>query len=123
MNNQGLQTKYSERFQTLKQELTRLREHLLPQVFDPTGSYDDNVFTKALAYRVMAHAEFEAYVEDRVRELYVSAMLIWEQHGRMSKVVACMLAFSSIEIEEIPATKSPTQTSQKSKWDKKIKLS
>lgn len=108
----------------LEQELERLRQHLLPsqQEFDPTGSYDDVVYTKTLAYRVLAHAEFEAYFEDRVKDLYLAAINAWDRNSIMTKVVACMLAFSTTEIDDIPPTKAPTQLSQRQKWDKKIKL-
>lgn len=115
---------YSARFIVLEQELERLRQHLLPsqQDLDPTGTYDDVVYTKTLAYRVLAHAEFEAYFEDRVRDLYLVAIGAWDKNAIMTKVVACMLAFSSVEFEDVPVTKSPIQISQKQKWDRKIKL-
>jgi len=114
----------SARFVVLEQELERLRQHLLPsqEELDPTGSYDDVVYTKTLAYRVLAHAEFESYVEDRVRDLYLAAISAWVENNVMTKIVACMLAFSSTEIDDVPTTKVPVQANQKQKWNRKIKL-
>lgn len=116
------QPQHSSRYQLLEQELNRLRDHLLPP-FEPTGLYSEEEYTRTLAYRVMAHAEFEAYFEDRVREIYRSAMDALEERGIISKVITCMIAFTSVEFDEIPTTKRPTQQNQLAKWDRKTKLS
>lgn len=115
---------HSARFIVLEQELGKLRQHLLPsqEELDPTGSYDGDVYTKTLAYRVLSHAEFESYFEDRVRDLYLAAIDAWETRNIMTKILACMLAFSSSDIDDIPATKVPIQVNQRQKWERKIKL-
>ena len=113
----------SLRYRALEQELRLLRRHLLPGRFDPTGSYQDRVYTRTIAYRVLAHAEFESYLEDRVQDLCLAAVSAWGQKGKTSKVIACMLAFSGQNMEEPPTTRVPQQPSQQAQWDDKIKVS
>jgi hypothetical protein len=112
----------SKQYQALEQELRKLRRFMLPRQFDPTGVYSDVVYTRALAYRILAHAEFESYFEDRVREVYLGAIHAWQNRGKMSKVIAAMLAFSGQMMEGPPDSRTPPQPSQKAGWDDKLKL-
>lgn len=113
----------SLRYKDLRKELSLLRKHLLPRKFSRTGSYTQGVYTKTLAYRVLAHAEIEAYLEDRVTELYRTAISAFQTNGTVSKVLASMLAFSGLTFEAPPDTISASQPTQAAKWDEKIKLS
>jgi hypothetical protein len=108
----------SERFGQLVQQLQVLRDSLLPEGFDPTGTYDrpDKVETGALAYRVLAHAEIEAYFEDRSLEVVVAASSAWDQRSHVSRVVLCLLAFSGKEMSFPPDTLEAPSENKRKNW-------
>ena len=62
----------SSRFRTLTKELNRLERQFLPKI-NPTGIYSDRQLALTIAYRVLAHAEIEAYLEDRVQKVAIDA--------------------------------------------------
>jgi hypothetical protein len=76
----------SARYQALRQRVEMLREHLLPNPFDPTGNYVDEaaVRTRTLSFRVLAHAELETYFEDRVVEIAKASWRRWETNRKTS---------------------------------------
>jgi hypothetical protein len=97
----------SARFRTMEIELRALRQRLLPQRFSPTGQYPDRIYTRTHAYCVLAHAEFESYVEDRVVELVKASVDAWRNYSIISKAAACLLTFSEKKREEMPKTITP----------------
>lgn len=80
----------------LMQSIERLRQALLPDPFDPTGSYirPEDVHLRAAAFRVLAHAELEAFVEDLAKGLFQTAWSAWTTHNLPSRVLLGLLAFS-----------------------------
>lgn len=86
----------SQPYQRLERAIERLRTALLPQSFDPTGSYEkaDEVHVRAASFRVLAHAEMESYVEDVTSELFEHAWVSWTASGTPSRVLLGLLAFS-----------------------------
>lgn len=52
----------SDRFITLRTQLNRLKDEFLPEI-SPTSSYSESQLSKTAAYRVLAHAEIESYLE------------------------------------------------------------
>lgn len=123
MNNESGASSKSKRFRDLEREIEDLREHLLPSKFSATGMYSQRVVTRTLAFRVFSHAEFEAYLEDRVQETYRAAMLAFQQKGCVSKVISCMLAFSGQTMHGPPESINPPQPSQAKKWGEGLELS
>jgi hypothetical protein len=107
----------SARFLQLKEQLIALRDHLLPKEFDPTGLYDaqDEVFTRAIAYRVLAHAEIESYFEDRALEVVLQARSAWER-GLVSRIALCLVAFSGKEMGLPPATLESPNVNKSKTW-------
>jgi hypothetical protein len=83
----------SVRFRTLTKELSRLKKQFLPKI-SPTGLYSDRQLALTLAYRVLAHAEIEAYLEDRVWEVAINAKKDWDNTGKTRRTLICLLAFS-----------------------------
>lgn len=85
--------------QRLVQAIERLRLVLLPDTFDPTGSYIDSQGTslRAVSFRVLAHAEIEAYIEDIALELLETAWKAWKDRGVPSLTAMSLLAFSGRE--------------------------
>lgn len=83
----------SRRFELLRRRVGELREHLLPEKFDPTGTYDDGVHERARAFRVLVHAEFEAFIEDRVEEIAQDRFLVWQSNRVTSRCIVSMVAY------------------------------
>jgi len=110
----------SVRFRTLTKELNRLKKQFIPKS-NPTGSYSDRQLALTLAYRVFAHAEIEAYFEERVWEVALNAKKNWDSQGKTCRTLICLLAFSGQMMEVAPDKLSPTKGSTKIK-EEKIKV-
>lgn len=102
----------SVRFRTLTRELNRLKKQFIPKI-NPTGSYSNRQLALTLAYRVLVHAEIEAYLEDRVWEVVLNAKKNWDSQGKTCRTLICLLAFSGQMMEVPPDTLSPTKGTKK----------
>ena len=116
----------SVRFRTLTQQLNRLKKQFIPKI-NPLGLYSDRKLALTLAYRVLVHAEIEAYFEDRVWEVALNAKKNWDSQGKTCRTLICLLSFSGQEMEAPPDTLTPTKGSkalppEKIKVNKKIDL-
>jgi hypothetical protein len=92
----------SARFRVLSRELTRLRKRFLPRKFSAIGFYSPRQIELTYAYRVFAHAEIEAYFEDRVKDTAITAKRNWDDTGKASRVLICLLAFYDPKIDNSP---------------------
>lgn len=108
----------SPRYQQLEEQLKILRSCLLPTDFDPTGAYEDQdgVSMRALAYRVLAHAEIEAFFEDRTLEPVSRAQVVWESSRHVSHVALCLVGFSGREMAPPPATLEAPNDNKRKAW-------
>ena len=71
----------SDKFIILRTQLNRLKGEFLPEI-SPTSSYSESQLSRTAAYRVLAHAEIESYLEDRVWEVVLNAKIAWGvKHG------------------------------------------
>jgi len=111
----------SVRFRTLTRELGRLKKQFLPKI-SPTGLYSDRQLALTLAYRVLAHAEIEAYLEERVWEVVINAKRDWDNTRKTRRTLICLLAFSGQTLDTPPDTLTPTNSSQDA-WKKKLQIS
>jgi hypothetical protein len=102
----------SARFRILTKELNRLKKQFIPKI-NPTGSYSNRQLALTLAYRVLVHAEIEAYLEDRVWEVVLNAKKNWDSQGKTCRTLICLLAFSGQMMEVPPDTLSPSKGSKK----------
>ncbi|MFG2403854.1 HEPN domain-containing protein [Streptomyces brevispora] len=82
----------SLRYKTLSRRISELRENLLPRTFDELGLYSDRVYERTRGFRILAHAEFESYVEDRAIEVVNNAHISWKKKGNIRP---CLLALMS----------------------------
>jgi len=98
LNRRGLSTA----FKGLTKELSMLRKHLLPRKFNSTGFYRDSVYTKAASYRLLAHAEIEYYIEQRVTTLYGAAQVAFNNSGVVTKTAMSLIAFSGKQMKAPP---------------------
>ncbi|WP_413173859.1 HEPN domain-containing protein [Anabaena azotica] len=112
----------SARFRILTRELNRLKKQFLPKI-SPTGLYSDRQLVKTLAYRVLAHAEIESYLEDRVWEAVLNAKRAWDSTGKTSRTLICLLGFSSLTMDKPPDTLNKTSRISQDEHDKRLKIS
>lgn len=77
----------------MSRRLRELRRHLLPARFDPTGTYPDRIHERARAFRLLIHAEFEAYIEDRVSEVAHTRFLAWKTQRKASRCLVSLVAY------------------------------
>ena len=86
----------SRRFTQLERRLDTLRSHFLLR-FSAIGDYSNREQDLARAYLILAHAEIEAFCEDRARAVAVKAQDLWNRKGRCSKVLVRLINFHNIE--------------------------
>jgi len=108
----------STRFQDLRARIDELRHLLLPDPFDPTGSYLEElrVTTLALSFRVLAHAELETYFEDRVLEVARTALKAWEDHSHVSVVTFHLIGFSGQSLDRPPKSLFAVEAQKVKEW-------
>ena len=83
----------SRNFNELRKRLSELRKHLLPKTFSPTGDYTDRQIDRARGYRLLAHAEIEAYLEDFARETVIKRVSDWKAKSLPNIVVIALCAY------------------------------
>ncbi|HET6293297.1 MAG TPA: HEPN domain-containing protein [Kribbella sp.] len=76
-----------------------MRRHLLPRRFDPTGLYPDRIHERARAFRLLVHAEFESYIEDRVVEVADRSYRSWQATRVIRPCLIGLLAFDDAKRE------------------------
>lgn len=111
----------SVRFRVLNRELSRLKKQFIPKI-NPIGTYSDRQLSRTLAYRVLAHAEIESYLEDRAWEVVQDAKRVWDTTGKTRLTLITLVAFSGQMMETPPTTLTPTKGSKTIGLDK-IKIS
>ncbi|MDB9303470.1 hypothetical protein PN488_03585 [Nodularia spumigena CS-591/12] len=109
------------RFRSLSRELTRLKKQFLPKI-SPIGLYSERQLSRTLAYRVLAHAEIESYLEDRAWEVTQNAKQVCDNGGKTCLTLISLVAFSGQMMEIPPVTLTPTTTNRNNSLDK-IKIS
>lgn len=114
----------SVRFSALTKELNRLRKQFLPKI-NPIGSYSDKQLALTIAYRVLAHAEIEAYLEERVWAVVLDAKNNWKLTRKPCRTLISLVAFSGQMMDSPPDTLNPVKANklvplEKIKLDKKI---
>lgn len=82
----------SKRYGTLSRRIYELRRNLLPRDFDPLGLYSDRIYERTRGFRVLAHAEFESYIEDRCVEIIHRAHVEWRSTGAIRPCLLSLVA-------------------------------
>jgi hypothetical protein len=84
----------AQRIQELEDRLKQLEQHLLPAPpYQTTGTYTDRQLDQTRAYRLLAHAEIEACIEDLARGVAVDVHLAWLADRRPRAPVLALLAY------------------------------
>ena len=112
----------SSRYKLLEKALASLRSELLPRIFSPIGVYSSKILARTVAYRVLAHAEIEEYIENRVWDLAIDSIKALESSGNVNRVIACLLAFSGRKLDFPPDTLAPPSGKKVTDWNEKIHL-
>ena len=112
------------RYQQMIQNVEKLRRILLPPIFSPTGDYEETekVFTLAVSFRVLSHAEVESYLEDRAMSATDQAWKAWIRYGIATRTALSLIAFSDMEMGSPPETLQARQPSQEKSWNEKIDI-
>jgi len=83
----------SRQWLALRREVNLLREHFLPDPFDPLGDYPNRAKVQAQtrAFLVLSHAELEAYLEEWAKDIAQACEAVWKKSARVAMPLACLL--------------------------------
>ncbi len=93
----------SARFRALSSRLAGLKDRLIPDT-KPSGNYTVRENDLIRAYRLMAHAEFESYFEDRAIQIARNAKTLYMQRGKSGRALVALMTFSQLATQPIPKT-------------------
>ena len=110
----------SDKFITLKTQLDRLKDEFLPEI-SPTGSYSESQLSRTAAYRVLAHAEIEFYLEERAWKIVIDAKKAWET-GKTTRTLICLLGFSDLTMDKPPDTLKKPNNVKQDNHDKRLEI-
>jgi hypothetical protein len=110
----------SDKFITLKTQLDRLKDEFLPEI-SPTGSYSESQLSRTAAYRVLAHAEIEYYLEERAWTKVIDAKKAWET-GKTTRTLICLLGFSDLTMDKPPDTLKKPSNVKQDNHDKRLEI-
>jgi len=82
----------TSRYMELQKRLSELRRHMLPKKFSPTGTYSERVQDRARGFRLLVHAEIEAYLEDMARIVVTDRIREWKRSRTPSNLLLAFLA-------------------------------
>jgi hypothetical protein len=111
----------SDRFITLITQLNRLKDEFLPEI-SPISSYSESQLSRTAAYRVLAHAEIESYLEERAWTIVIDAKTAWDTTGKTTRTLICLLGFSGLTMDKPSDTLSRNNVTQDN-HDKRLKIS
>lgn len=111
----------SDKFITLRTQLNRLKDEFLPEI-SPTGSYSESQLSRTAAYRVLAHAEIESYLEERAWEVVQNAKTLWDTSGKNTRTLICLLGFSDLTMDKPPDTLKKPSNVKQDNHDKRLQI-
>lgn len=93
----------SSRFRVLTQRIKQLDSRLLPKRLSPTGTYTDRQLDLVRGYRLLVHAELEAYLEDQVSALAIRSLRRFQADRKPRWVVTSLIAyhFPKAEVSDV----------------------
>lgn len=93
----------SARFKALNTQVDQLEKRLIPKI-RPTGKYTPRENDLIRSYRLLVHAEFESYFEDRAIEIADRSLAEFLKSGRTNIVIAALMAFSPLTPQSPPSS-------------------
>lgn len=100
----------------LLKHLNKLKKVYLPHVFSPTGSYNDSVYEKARAYKVLSHAEMEYYFEEIALSIAEKSYRKWCNTKKTSTPLLAMIAYYSGNYSAVPETRDGNHSDEDIDW-------
>ncbi len=97
----------SARYHSLVSRLRGLKDRLMPKT-RPLGNYTARENDLIRAYRLLAHAEFEAYFEDRAVQIANRARSSYLKRGRAGRALIALMTFSPLGAQTTPKTLTTT---------------
>jgi hypothetical protein len=85
------------RFRELERRLKKLRARFLPKKFSPIGDYSDKELDHARGYRLLVHAEIEAYLEERAQDIANTSVSVFRTNRRPRHVLMSLLSFHLVQ--------------------------
>jgi hypothetical protein len=105
----------------LETRLAALASHLLPTLpADTLREPTPEEVTRTLAFRLMAHAEMEDFLETRVQQVATAAITAFSTSGKVSRALLALACFAENGCGKPPPTLEPEQENQRKEWPKKI---
>jgi hypothetical protein len=86
----------SKRFKYLEVRLKQLERTFIPAI-KVSGNYNKNELDQIRAFRLLAHAEIEAFLEDRAKSIMSKYFINWKNKNRASIVIMNLLCFSKVD--------------------------
>lgn len=108
----------SPRFRELEARCRELRRRFLPRQLSPTGTYTELQLDRARAYRLLVHAEFEAFIEDRASDIAKAAVASWTASKLATRPLLGLLAYAKTLVEPSVGSAPPSTSSM----DKRLTL-
>lgn len=71
---------------------------MLPRRFEATGLYPSRVHQRTAAFRLLVHAEFESFIEDRVMSHVTTRVREWSESRRPSVTLATLFAYDGAQV-------------------------
>ena len=96
----------STRYRKLRARIGELRRHFLPSRFDATGDYSARQFDRARAFRLLAHAEIECFLEDVAFDTANEAFQAWKKRGIITRPLVAMVAYAEENLGPVPERKT-----------------
>jgi hypothetical protein len=87
----------SARYRSLQLNVARLEKRFLPRKL--TGPFTDREHDLARGFRLLAHAEIEAYLEDRAKDVAQASVRQFKVDRKPKTVVWCLVAFQLVQNE------------------------
>lgn len=103
----------SARYTEMQKRITVLRHSMLPSRFIATGLYPDRVHQRAAAFRLLAHAEFESFVEDLVTSHVTERLAAWTVARKPSITLATLIAYDEVGGKPPTSLVNPPQKNSK----------
>jgi len=87
----------SARYRSLQLNVARLGKRFLPKKL--TGPFTGRQHDLARGFRLLAHAEIEAYLEDRARDVARGAVRQFQASGKPTIVIWSLISFQLVQSE------------------------
>lgn len=77
---------------------------MMPATLDPTGSYSERQFDRVRGFRLLAHAEIEACIEDLAMSAINSAYKAWKTDRKPRQCLLSLVAYHDASLGAVPET-------------------